>query len=172
MVAAGDVIFASDVNTLTDRDNGVLPQGALARGRRITSSGNITTTETGLLRVDNVPVYAGRLYRVLTSNLNIDSSGDNDVAAVRIRASTSGAATITSTIIGYRRDTIDNNSQSNVLPINCFWSPSADGTASFILTLIRQAGAGNLILFGSSTDICDMVISDEGLDPGDTGVVI
>ena len=171
-VMAGDPIYASDVNVLSDDNDSPLPQGVIKRGRRTTSTGNVTTTETGVLRVDSIPVYAGRLYKISTSNINIDTSVDNDVARAAIRVSTSGNATTSSTLIGYVRNTIDNNSQSNVHNITCFYAPAADATLSVLLTLLRQAGTGNIIVFGGAADICDLVIEDMGIDPGDTGVVI
>jgi hypothetical protein len=160
------------LEVLDDREDSVLPQGVIKRGRRTTSTGNVTTTETGVLRVDDIPVYAGRLYKISTSNINVDTSADNDVARAAIRVSTSGAATTSSTLIGYVRMTIDNNTQSNVHNVTCFYSPGSDGDLSVLLTLLRQAGSGNIIVFGGASDICDLVIEDMGPDPGDTGVVI
>lgn len=170
--ATGERVTAVKLNTVTTDIVNNVAQGVIKRGRRITSTGNITTTETGVLRVDSIPVYAGRLYKISTSNINIDSSVDNDVARAGIRVSTSGTATTSSTLIGYVRYTLDNNVQSNVHGVTCFYTPSADGTLSVLLTLLRQAGSGNIIIFGGASDICDLVIEDMGLDPGDTGVVI
>jgi hypothetical protein len=171
-VFGGDITYADDINILDDQEDSPLPQGVIKRGRRTTSTGNITTTETGVLRVDDIPMYAGRLYKISTSNMNIDTSVDNDVVRAGLRLSTSGAATITSTLIGYLRETIDSAAQSNAFSVTAFYTPGADVTASVLLSFIRQAGSGNIILFGSATDICDLVIEDMGLDPGDTGVVI
>lgn len=171
-VSGGDIIFANDINALTDRDNGVLPQGVIKRGRRITTTGSVTTTETGVLRIDSIPVYAGRLYRISTNGLNIDTSVDNDAASVRIRASTSGSASITSTLLGTLRTTIDSATQSNILPDQAFFVASADGTLSVLLSLIRISGTGNIVIFCDATNYLDMVVEDMGLDPGDTGVVI
>ncbi len=169
----GERLTATRLNGLLDRDNGILPAGVLARGRRITSSGAIAGTEIGLLRLDNIPVYAGRLYRISTNGLNLDSDTANtDILAARIRVNTSGVATTSSTIVGFMRNWIDNQNQSNVTPLNVYYMPSADGTASFLLSAIRQAGAGIDILFASAAEPCDLVVVDEGLDPGDTGVVI
>lgn len=166
-------MVVGDINDLLDNDLSPLPQGAIARGRRTTSTGNVTTTETGVLRIDSIPVYAGRLYAVRISNLNIDTSVDNDVGRGAVRISTSGSATTSSTLLGYTRNTIDNASQSNVHPVVLYYAPAADATLSVLLTLLRQAGTGNIIIFGSgSGDVIDMVVEDCGPDPGDTGVVI
>jgi hypothetical protein len=171
-VLAGDPTYASDVNLLTDREDSPLPQGVIARGRRTSATGNITTTETGVLRIDNIPVYAGRLYRISTSNINMDTSVANDIGVCRIRISTSGAASTSSTQIANIRQTVDDATNSNIVPENCFYVPGADGTLSVLLSAVRQSGTGNLVIFCSGTDILDLVVTDEGLDPGDTGVVI
>lgn len=143
------------------------------RGRRTTSTGNVTTTETGVLRIDNIPVLAGRWYQISTGPLNMDGSVDNDIGKVQIRASQSGAATTASTLIGYMRQTIDSAAQSNVVNLNAWYLAPSDGTLSVILTLIRQTGTGNIIIFCSTSgDILDMVVQFAGNDPGDTGVVL
>lgn len=160
MPASGDVISAADLPV------------AIARGRRTTATGNITTTETGVLRLDGIPVFSGRLYRISTSNINMDTSVPNDIGVCRIRVSTSGAATTSSTQIANIRQTIDDASKSNIVPLNTFYVPSADGTLSVLLSAVRDSGTGNLVVFCSGTDILDMVVTDEGEDPGDTGVVI
>lgn len=172
MVMGGDEIVVGDVNDLLDDEVSPLPQGIIARGRRTTSTGNVTTTETGALRVDNIPVYAGRVYRISTSNINMDTSVDNDAARAAIRYTTSGTATTSSTLGNYMRCTIDSASQSNVHNLIMYYAPSADGTLSILLTLLRQAGTGNIIFFCSGTDIMDLVVEDLGIDPGDTGTVI
>jgi len=147
-------------------------QLVIKRGRRITSTGNVTTTETGVLRIDNIPVLAGRLYQISTGPINMDGSVDNDVGRVGIRTSQSGAATTSSTLSGYMRLTIDNNSQSNVVNANAWYLAPSDGMLSVLLTLVRQAGTGNIIIFGSASDILDLVVQFAGNDPGDSGVVI
>jgi len=148
------------------------PRGVIKRGRRTTATGAITTTETGVLRIDNIPVVAGRLYRISTTNINMDGSVANDIGACRIRVSTAGAATTASTQIANIRQTIDDPTNSNIVPENCFYVPGSSGTLSVLLSAVRVAGTGNVVVFCSGTDILDMVITDEGVDPGDTGVVI
>jgi len=148
-------------------------QLVIARGRRTTSTGNVTTTETGVLRIDNITMKAGKLYQISTGPINMDGTIDNDVGKIQLRLSTSGAATTSSTIIGYMRQTIDNNAQSNVVSLNEWYLSPTDATVSILMTLVRQAGTGNVIVFcTSSGDILDMVVQFAGTDPGDTGVVI
>lgn len=151
-------------------------QSVVARTRRTTSTGTITTTETGVLRIDNIPVKAGSIYQLNTSNINIDTSVDNDVGDARIRiaysATTGTLATTSSAQIGHFRNTIDNLAQSNTVPINCFYLATADGYVSIILTLQRIAGTGNLIVFCAGNEILDFVVQFGGADPGDTGVIL
>lgn len=164
MPQAGDIILSDDIPVI------------VKRGRRTTATGNITTTETGVLRVDDIPVRNGWGYRILTSNINLDTSVGNDIASVRLRvafsASTGTAATTSSTLINQLRNTIDDATNSNVLPLSGNYFATADGYISVLLSAIRQAGTGNIVVFCSSTEILDLVIEEMGEDPGDSGVVI
>jgi len=168
----------SAINDLDARVGTVesIQQVVIKRGRRTTATGNITTTETGFLRLDNIPVKAGNIYQINTTNINVDTSVDNDVGDVKLRVAFSASpgtnATTSSTQIARMRNTIDNLSQSNVLPMNAFYAATADGYISLLLSLVRLAGTGNLVLFASSTEIIDLVVQFGGPDPGDTGVVI
>lgn len=161
---AGDRLYAADGARV------------VKRGRRITATGSITTTETGVLRVDDIPVFAGKAYMLKTSNLNLDTSVANDIGDARLRvaqnAAPGTAATITSTQIGHFRNTIDDASQSNVNDITAFYFPSSDGYLSALITAQRVTGTGNLVVFCSSVEILDLVVLEIGDDPGDTGVVI
>lgn len=161
---AGDRIYASDAARI------------VGRGRRTTATAPFTTTETPVLRIDNIPVFDRRAYHIFTSNFNTDVSVANDVMDTRIRgvqAATPGTvATTASPMICHRRDTIDSAGDSNILPISGMYYPTADGYLSILMTSFRQSGTGNCIVFCSLSDILDMVVMDVGDDPGDTGVVL
>lgn len=148
------------------------PTGVIARGRRTTATGSVTTTETGVLRLDSVPLLAGRAYEISTSGINLDTSVANDIATARIRISTSGAATIASTQIAQMRNTIDDAANSNVIPLQTYYFPGVDTTLSVLLSIVRVAGTGNIIVFCSGTEILDLIVTDLGVAPTDTGVVI
>lgn len=160
MALAGDITYAADLG------------GVVARGRRTSATGNVTTVETGVLRLDGISVKAGRAYRISTSNLNLDTSVSNDIAAAILRISTSGAATTGSTQICQMRNTIDDAANSNVMPLSAFYYPAAAATLSVLLSIVRVSGTGNIILFASTVEILDLVVTDEGTDPGNTGVVL
>ena len=158
---AGTVINASDFKV-----------GALARGRRTSVTGNITTTDTGVLRIDNIPVVSGLLYLVEVSEINMDTSVANDIAAVKFRVSTSGAATTSSTQVNQVRSTIDDAANSNILAGSFVYPSPSTGTLSILLSCQRIAGTGNIIIFANSIDILDMTVICLGTDPGDSGVVL
>ena len=164
--AVGDIVTA-------DRLNESHPLGTIARGRRTTATSTVTTTETGVLRLDSVPLVGGHAYKIAMSDINMDTSVANDVGVVRFRIDTTGAAaTTTSTQIQQMRNTIDNATDSNVIPMQAFYHPASDETLSVLFSLQRTSGTGNLIVFCSSVDILDMHIIDLGVAPADTGVVI
>lgn len=162
----GDIVTADTLNES-------YPLGTIARARRTTATGNVTTTETGVLRLDSVPLIAGHQYEICTSDINMDTSVANDVGTVRFRIDVTGAAaTTTSTQIQQMRNTIDNATDSNVIPMQAFYHPASNETLSVLLTLQRASGTGNIIIFCSSVDILDMQVIDHGVAPSDTGVVI
>lgn len=147
-------------------------KGIVAWVARTTPTGLFTTTETGVVRIDNIPVYAGRAYEIATSGANLDTTVDNDVAAARIRISTSGAATTASTQIGQMRNTADNNFYSNVIPMQCFYFPGSDQTLSVLLSAVRLSGSGNISFFCSGVEILHLVVRDIGPAPAASGVVL
>lgn len=161
----GDPVTADSLNTYS-------PLGVIRRGRRTSVTGSITA-ETGVLRLDNIPVVVNHLYRIATSNINMDSSVANDVLTARIRVDATGAsATTASTQIANIRQVSANINYSVIYPENAYYLASATGTISVLLSALREAGSGSLVVFCTTTDILDMVVSDMGIDPGDTGVVI
>lgn len=163
-----------------DARSSVLETGAqavVARGRRVTSTAAITTTEVGVLRIDNIPVQAGKIYRISTSNINMDGSVANDIATCRFRLGFGVApgtiATTASTFLGYIRVVQDDASQSNVVSAQTFYVATQDGYISVMLTCVRQGGTGNIVVFCSTgADSLDLTVEYGGDDPGDTGVTI
>lgn len=158
-MASGDVVFSTDFRI-----------GVVARGRRTVNTSVITSTETGVLRIDSVPVFAGRAYLVILPAINVGSTVSSDVFTVSIRVSTSGAATTSSTRLSRLQD-VDPGTDP-IYPLAAYFFPSADGTASFLMSVVRTSGTGNVAVFCSATDYLDMVVADAGFAPADTGVVI
>lgn len=149
---------------------------AVARGRRIGSSSNVTsTTDIGVQRNDAIAVTAGVLYAVVSTPLALDSSVANDEIGARVRYTTTGvAATTASTIlpgsqVAFRQ--VDINVPEPKM-IFTTYTPSANETLSLLLCVRRIAGTGNATIFADGTDIIQLLIFSLGTDPGDSGVDI
>lgn len=170
--AVGDPVTADGLNDMTNADTAPVAKGVIARGRRTTSTSTITTTETGVIRLDSIPVYAGRGYMLMTNNVNIDTSVANDIATATLRISTSGSATTASTFVNALRTTIDDATNSNILNQVGFYYPASDATLSVLLSLVRTAGTGNIIMFSSGAQFTDLLVVDLGIVPADTAVII
>ena len=146
--------------------------GIVARANRTTSSSS-TTSETGVLRLDNVAVSAGRMYRIWTSPMIFQSSVANDLINAHIRVNTSGTATTGSTQITGLVDTANSASgPQRTKGMTALWVPSSTGVASILLSVSRDGGSGSVALNAASTYPIDLVIEDTGADPGNTGVVL
>ena len=166
---AGQKTRASELNDLIDKDS-VLPLGIQARGNR-TSSSTTTTTEVGVLRVDDVPMYVGRIYKIWTSPLRLDTSVANDVARALIRYTTDGSTpTTSSTTMTTAQSTLANATDGNSVDICIDYTPSADELFSVLLCVARRSGTGNISIDGASTLPINIVVEDGGLDCTDTGV--
>ena len=166
-------------NAINDLDSrtGALESGSqlvTKRGHRTTNTGNITTTETPILRLDDCPVRAGTIIQVSSSPLNLDTSVANDIASVKIRYKystvTGVPATIADGYMGQMRLSIPDITNGPLVPLNMFYYAGADGFLSILLTAVRVSGTGNIVIVGASFDPIDMVIQDLGVDPGATGV--
>lgn len=160
--SAGQVPTAAELRTAT-------AEGVLRRGRR-TSSTATTTTELAVLRVDGIPVTAGRIIKIWTPPLFAGSSVAGDNTFVRIRYSTAGVASLTSTIlttdIGY------SGSVSSTSPkLAAKYLPPSDQTLSVLLVVGRWAGTGNCSI-GVTANLpeIELIVEDTGADPGDTGI--
>jgi hypothetical protein len=162
-VLAGDKTNAADINII----------GIVARAVR-TSAKTPITTETGYLRLDDIPVVSGFTYRIYTSNLTLDSTADNEIGAARIRvvqsASPGTSATTSSTQIGMMRDFQDANANSGLTPLITDYFAPSDGYLSVILTAQRVTALGTFQFFASATEPCHLIVECIGADPGDTGV--
>lgn len=168
---AGQKVRASELNDLIDKDS-PLPLGILARGNRTTSS-STTTTEIGVLRLDDIPIYTGRTYRIWTSPLRMDTSVANDVARAIIRITTDGSTPTTSSAqICAAQTILPDIASGQSVEISMDYSPAADELLSVLLSVSRQSGTGNISIVGGTGIPIDLMVEDIGLDPGDTGVDI
>lgn len=110
-------------------------------------------------------LYAGRMYKLCTSVMRVDSSVANDVAEIQVRTTTAALGTtpaapsITSTILariqvplgglGAAGGTIQKLTASS-------------GTTRFLLTYSRAAGTGTLTMRGAAPEVIEMWVEDIG----------
>lgn len=152
--------------------------GVIARGVRTTNSTG-TTTEVGVLRIDDIPIFEGRLYRVaLATSCIYGSTAANDLLEGRLYYSLTGAAAVGVNLFG----TLSIESRtaggaqytdgtSTFLPSPVV-TGAGTGTLSVLFTVLRTAGAGTVSIPASASYPVHMVVEDMGVDPGDTGVLI
>lgn len=171
--SAGELSYLNSTDTL-EKFNGTswtpMPGQVIRRASRSTSSSTTTTTEIGVLRLDSIPVIAGRAYMIRVNNMVMVSTVANDVVIARLKYTNSGSATIASPEMSALRTSVVSTSGTPILPINAnFWA-SATETLSIILTVQRTGGSGNVSLSPTTGQTIDIVVQDAGTDPGDTGV--
>ena len=165
-VVAGYPIIAADVQDELD----ALPQGVIARGSRATSS-TAASAAQGVLRVDSVPLLAGRRYHIRTNALTATSSVAADRVQVALRMSTVGTATTASTVFSQSNSpAIDSTGAGWGTSVDYNYTPAVNETASIILNTQRLSGTGNAQLLVTASVTIDIEVIDCGVDPGNTGV--
>jgi len=168
-------------DAINDLDSRVLSleannQKIIKRGRRTSAlSIGAVSTETPYMRLDDIPVIAGVGYRIMSSNVNLDSTVDNDVMFARLRfffsATTGSACTVANgTQFAQCRNVQDNNAQSNLIPISGFYFADTSGFISILVSGARVVGTGTFQFFASAGEPFDLTVEFAGADPGDTGV--
>jgi hypothetical protein len=147
-------------------------RGSPMWGNRQTSS-STTTTEVGVLRLDDCPVLAGRFYRINAGTLLLTATVANDVTRASLRITTDGSTpTTASTLIALAQDRVDNTSFPPTQALSVIFAPGSDQTLSVLLTAARVAGTGSSGIGGASTNPIELYIEDLGTSPGDTGTDI
>lgn len=165
-----DDFQSHELVTATKLNRSLRTGRCLARGRRITNS-SATSTEVGVQRLDDIPIFAGRMYLIKSSSLLLNSSVANDVAVARFRITTDGSTpTTASPLLTQAGTRIDNTSTGDYVNVLGPYMPTADETLSILMSVGRGAGTGNISMLYSSVTPIDMMLFDCGEDPGDTGV--
>lgn len=170
-----DDFQSHELVTATKLNRALRSGRCVGRARRITNSNATSgTTFQTVLRLDDIPVFSGRQYGLLTTNFFLDGSVANDVAQAFVLYTTDGSTpTIASAQFpgAYTQTVVPNISFGEARPIITSYIPAADETLSLLLCIARGSGTGVITLQanGSGT-ICEMRLMDCGEDPGDTGV--
>lgn len=174
-------LYRASANVLqTDDDFRVVggtsvPRGIVKWGERTTASSTTTAADAGVLRVDNISYLSGRMYKIWTTPLHLDSSVANDEIRARLRQSTSGNASTGSGILSgttvHARQVDAAVSESH--SIQTTYTPATNETGSILLCVGRIAGSGNCRISNSDGDeTIRLYIEDIGIAPSDSGVDI
>lgn len=163
-------IFRTDLKRMRINDGSIFrtePGIVIARGNRAATSSTTTTSEIGVLRLDSIPIETGGVYEICTGQLYLLSTVTNDTITAKMRVSTSGAATTSSTALGNGLQLKTDSVQPPSAPMNNIYVASTTGSLSVIITVQRTSGSGNVSIFGG----LDLWVRTAGFaDPGDTGV--
>lgn len=146
-----------------------MPGQRIARGRRESNS-TTTTTEVGVLRLDDHAVIAGVSYTVHTSAVLPFSSVANDYIGVNVRYTTDGSTPSTAStamIATQMRCTGAGGNETSKITVG--YVPATDLTLSLLLTISRVSGTGSVGLTGSATAPIELFLDSAGWDPGDSG---
>jgi hypothetical protein len=135
---AGQTLKAGQLNKM--------PRGVIAWFPRPTQKSGFSA-ETAVLRIDDVPIFAGRKYEIKTQDeLIVDSTTATDVIGVRLRYTTDGSTPGTaSTLLA---QTVLNVQRS--APCGEFYRPAVDEMLSVVLTAARLSGTGTLTVPASN----------------------
>jgi hypothetical protein len=139
-------------------------------------------TEVGVIRLDDVPVLAGYMYRISSGPVNLDINPNvaavkADSFALQYRVQYSATfpgtpAVNTSAFLGRIRISVTDEAQGPVLPGQVFYYATADGYASFWLGAARVSGAATWQVYADAGNPLDLTVEFAGGDPGDTGVIM
>jgi hypothetical protein len=149
-----------------------LAQGVVGYHERLSAVAatgpGIGATETPIMRL-NVAIRAGFTYMVICPRINITVSATGVVGRARLRASTTGNATITDLDIGTKRTRQDEASNTDIDALIGFFRASADGTLSVIQTVHRVSASGTVGMFASTIEVNSMQIIELEGAPASSG---
>jgi hypothetical protein len=140
------------------------------------NSGVSTGVAIGVIRIDNIPIISGRVYTFNASPMYFVSTVAGDTIEVDLRTSTSGIATVGSPVYSALVDDVKTASNSSVVQrtkgMSIDYISATTGNLSLLLTVCRIGGTGSCQLNASSTQPLDLWVTDEGADPGDSGILL
>jgi hypothetical protein len=135
-VLAGETIVA-----------GKVPGERIQTAKATSSSGTITTTET-VVQTIVAPVVAGRIYKI-TWDGRIHSTANGDDVAAKIREDS-----VSGTVLQDVLTDIAISTRSYRTHFEGEYTADATEDKTFVATLDRDAGSGNITMFATSTQPC------------------
>lgn len=143
-----------------------VPGTIIARANRTTDS-STTTTEIGVLRLDNIQIISGFSYLVQTNDMYAQST-TGDIVGIRLRGNTAGVATTASLDLAIPSVNNTNSSYPYAQKTTALYNSATTGNLSVLLSVFRSSGTGNTRVFGPSSFWVTML----GPTPADTGTDI
>ena len=148
-------------------------RGIIGRYRRSTvSSTSASTTLVSVIRIDDVPILSGRLYRIWY-RCHFDSTVADDQGRAELRYTTDASTPTTSSTLlpgSYAEAVVRTTGTRETRTAVCSYTPGANQTLSLILAVSRQAGSGNITLHADASGFdTEVWIEDCGVDPGSSG---
>lgn len=125
------------------------------------------------MRIDAIAMVSGRRYEYHLSPVIINSTVAADLISIRLRYSTVGAATITSTsLVDLEAASKSAGGSQLTQGMTVGYSPTGNETVSVILTVVRSGGTGTvgITVPAAPTYSIRLEVLDMGVDPGDVGV--
>lgn len=144
--------------------DGAYPGGVIARYARATNKGTFTTTETGIVRIDDVAMLAGRAYSIRYPRIRASSSVAADRIKWHCRINSAGLAVVGSTLIA-RSEGIAGDS----MHLEVIRYPAVDENLSIWLGCLRVAGTGNITALGADEGGLEVLVEDLGVSVGFNG---
>jgi hypothetical protein len=135
-VLAGETIVA-----------GKVPGERIQTAKATSSSGTITTTET-VVQTIVAPVVAGRIYRI-TWDGRVQSTANADDVVAKIREDS-----VSGTVLQDADVDIHIGTRSYRWHFETEYTADATEDKTFVVTLDRDAGTGNITMFATSTQPC------------------
>jgi hypothetical protein len=162
----------------------VSQQRILGRVSRTTAKTGLTTTPVGVLRIDNIPVLVGYMYRISSGSIAWDADGTltypgaiyQSQLHVEFNASPGVPATTSSVPINRTRGYITDPTVGPIVNISDFYVPAADGYISILLSAMRFAGGATptgMQVYADANNPLTLTVEFSGNDPGTgSGVVL
>ncbi|WP_409074061.1 hypothetical protein [Micromonospora chalcea] len=142
--------LAEDVDTILAR------KGYIAESKRATATGSITTTETVIQSVTFTAV-AGVRYKV-TATQSTQSTVAGDNPQIRLRWAAGASVTASGTELISKLAVAAVVSKGEPVDLVDTFVPNVNGQVTVGVTLVRNAGTGNVSSFGDSRQVNTILI--------------
>lgn len=137
------------------------------------STSTTTNAELAVMQITGIPLKAGVLYHIFTSDLFMDSTVVNDAMKVQMRFTTDGSTpTLSSTIFTSIEIGLASSVGEGKANMSRIYIPANDETLGLVLSIIRTNGTGNVRLVDTAGFTTEIAVQACGMAPSNTGVAL